>query len=222
MTAPSSPSDAAAPGLLAVVLDRALPLVAVSDQSSPRTNWVRDVVAAADRDPLAPWRAEVHRQHEAQAGGPIGAHVAAAFVLQYWCDVVAIPLAYAAELTGRVIADPGAWLGFELAGTGYPHRLVLPPEVRLEEGAEERDPWEGARAAYDEVVSAVVTHYAPEIKMSSQQRWGIVEDMWEAARRGAAGAAGRATGSMPQRQSCCFIFVLPGAQECSACPRRGH
>lgn len=219
MTASPSGADVHLP--LAAVLDRALPLLSVTDRPSERTTWVREVIARAGEDPLAPWRAEVHRQHEAQAGGPVGNHVAAAFVLQYWCDVAAVPIAYAAQLTGRIIAEPSAGLGFELAATGYPNRLVLPTEVTMQ-SAPESELWKLAQAAYVEVVSEVVTHYAPDIKMSSQQRWGVVEDMWQSARRGAAGAAGEITGAVPKRRSCCFIFLLPGANECSACPRHGY
>ena len=39
----------------------------------------------------------------------------AAFVLQWWCEVVATPLAYAAELASVVLDPSPTGLGFELA-----------------------------------------------------------------------------------------------------------
>ena len=48
-------------------------------------------------------------------GVRVKGHVPAAFVLQWWCEVVATPIAYAAELGPWVLVpDPGG-LGFELA-----------------------------------------------------------------------------------------------------------
>ncbi|XVX20963.1 (2Fe-2S)-binding protein [Actinomycetota bacterium] len=58
--------------------------------------------------------------------------------------------------------------------------------------------------------------------MSSRQRTGMVSDMWARAWESAtAQAQGR--GPVPQpRRSCCFIFALPGCEECAGCPRQGR
>ncbi len=219
---------------------------------SRATVWCTDVVerVRGGEDPLAPWR----RALATQQGSLDQPHIAAAFVLQWWCEVVAIPMAYAAELGPPALASGGAGLGFELAPGLYPHRLVLDParvvlawgspdaadpaQQALPDPAQQAlpDPAQQAlpdpaqpsraaaiaagRAAYDLLVSDVVRDFAPEVKMSSRQRWGVAQDVWTAAVRRAAGAAGRPTGPEQRRISCCFIYALPGMTECVSCPRR--
>ncbi|MDE9364955.1 (2Fe-2S)-binding protein [Luteipulveratus sp. YIM 133132] len=61
--------------------------------------------------------------------------------------------------------------------------------------------------------------YEPGVKMSSAHRAGSVEDAWQAAWAGASRAV---LGWAPPdrwRDSCCFIYALPGAHECARCPR---
>lgn len=198
-------------------LDAVLPWTRVGTTAAPATVRCADVLAAPG-DPLASWRAATHRQLEARHGCPVGAHVSAAFVLQWWCEAVATPLAYAAEL-GPWVLRGAAGLGFDLAPALYPGRIVLLPALSVEavEADEERS--ERARAAYGEVVDGVVARYAPEVKMSSLQRWGVVEDVWATSRLRARAAAGRDPGPLPRRVSCCFIYSLPGLRACVACPR---
>jgi hypothetical protein len=215
------------PGLDEVVraIDRALPFVTVSTEPSASTNWVADVVAQAAADPLAPWR----RALEATQGSQHKPHVAAAFVLQWFCDVVATPMAYAAELGPWILVPSPAGLGFELAPGLYPSRIILRPgDVRVAEApdADSADrsreaALEASSAAYGQLVADVARHFAPDVKMSSRQRWGLVDDMWAAAVRNAAGAAGRTVGPW-RRVSCCFIVALPGMQACAGCPRLGQ
>jgi hypothetical protein len=229
VTVPSLPEVARA-------LDRALPFVTVSTEPSAATTWVGDVIArsAAGADPLAPWRRALsgsqHSEHKP--------HVAAAFVLQWWCDVVATPLAYAAELGPWVLLPSPTGLGFELAPGLYPSRIVLlPGAVEVVPGEQAGvDPGTGSgrssgsdarrsaaleasSAAYDRLVSGVARNFAPDVKMSSRQRWGVVSDRWVAAVRAARVAAGRPVGPEQRRISCCFIVALPGMEACAACPR---
>ena len=92
--------------------------------------WFADVTsrARAGGDPLAPWRAALRSQQERLHGVPVPPHVPAAFVLQWWCEVAATPLAYAVRLgEGVVVPDPGG-LGFELAAGLHPHRIVVDPD----------------------------------------------------------------------------------------------
>jgi hypothetical protein len=203
------------------VVDRALPHVTVSTDASARTTWVADVNAhvAAGADPLAPWRQAL----AARQGSEHRPHVAAAFVLQWWCEVVATPLAYAAELASVVIAPAPTGLGFELASGLYPSRIVLRPgHVVVKPANHSREAaLEASSAAYRQLVTAVVRDYAPEVKMSSRQRWGVVGDVWATAVRGAAGAGGRPV-EPARRTSCCFIVALPGMQACASCPRLGQ
>lgn len=199
-------------------LDAALPWTRVGTAPGPATVRCADVVARGAEDPLGPWRAATHAQQELRHGVRVGPHVPAAFVLQWWCEVVATPIVYAAELGSWVLRGADG-LGFELAAGLHPEHLVLLPGLSVEEVGTEEERNARARTAYREVVDGVVASYAPGVKMSSRQRWGVVEDVWLAARRGALGAAGACVGPQPWRVSCCFIYALPGLRACAACPR---
>lgn len=209
--------------VLVQLLDRALPHLRVRATGGDTTLWCADVLAhvhAGDPDPLAPWR----RALEEQQGSHGVPHVAAAFVLQWWCEAVAVPMAYAAELASVVLVTEGGRprLGLELAPGLYPETIVLDPDrVGVETHPNGRGAaLEAGSAAYRRVVEDVVRDFAPDVKMGSRQRWGVVSDVWRTAAHRAAGAAGRVTGPDPRRVSCCFIYALPGMNECSVCPRR--
>lgn len=207
---------------LADRLDRALPFTGVGTATGPRTIPCADVVERAADDPLAGWRAATGRQLEARHGVRVRPHVPAAFVLQWWCEVVATPTAYAARLGPWVLRGPGG-LGFELAQALHPERLVLLPDLSVEVVGPVADRISRARAAYREVVDPVVRAFAPDVKMSSRQRWGVVEDTWATALRRATEATQSPRtppGPDPWRTSCCFIYALPGLRACAACPRR--
>ena len=205
-------------------VDRSLPFTTVTPDASTATTWCADVLAhvRAGADPLAPWREALREQMARRHGVPVAPHVPAAFVLQWWCEVAATPLAHAAALGPWVLAPDASGLGFELAPGLYPHRIVVDPArtaVVVEPDAARRAV--RARAVYDGLVHEVVGAFAPEVRIGSRQRWGVVEDMWANASRLAAGAAGQPTGPEPRRVSCCFIYALPGMRECAACPRSG-
>jgi hypothetical protein len=206
-------------------VDRALPFTTVTTSASEATVWCGDVIehVRSGSDPLAPWRASLGRQMEQRHSTVVAPHIPAAFVLQWWCEVVATPIAYAAELGPWVLVpDPGG-LGFELAPGLNPHRIVIAPartSLDVEEDSALRRT--KSRTAYGRIVSEVVAAFAPEVKMGSRQRWGVVDDMWSTAARLGAGAAGATVGPEARRRSCCFIYALPGMRECAACPRNAR
>jgi len=209
------------------LVDRALPFTTLTCRASPATVWNADVVAhvRAGADPLAPWRSALHAQMEQRNAATVPPHVPAAFVLQWWCEVAASPMAYAAVLGPWLLVPSGAGLGFELAPALNPFRIVVAPDrTSLEVQEDPARRLELARTAYLGLVSEVVTAYAPDVRMGSRQRWGVVGDMWDTAVRLARGAAGESVGAEPTRVSCCFIYAIPGMHECAACPRsgRGH
>ena len=189
--------------------------------------------ARAGGDPLAPWREALRAQQERLNGVPVPPHVPAAFVLQWWCEVAATPLAYAVRLgEGVVVPDPGG-LGFELAAGLHPHRIVVDPDRLSVEpaaaaggpeaptGAGAEQALERARTAYLGLVEDVVRGFAPDVVMGSRQRWGVVDDVWQTAVRLADGAAGVAVGPAPQRVSCCFIYVAARHARVRVVPARG-
>lgn len=207
------------------IVDRALPFTTLTCEPSPATVWCADVVAhvRAGSDPLAPWRSALLAQLEQRHGVRVREHVPAAFVLQWWCEVVATPIAYAAALGPWVLFPSGSGLGFELAAGLNPHRVVVDPAgVELTVEAEPGRRLERGHTAYLGLVSEVVTAYAPTVRIGSRQRWGVVTDMWDTAVRLAQGAAGESVGPEPTRVSCCFIYALPGMRECASCPRSGR
>ena len=167
-------------------VDRALPFTTLTTSSSAATVWCADVVAhvRAGSDPLAPWRAALRAQLERRHDVTVAPHIPAAFVLQWWCEVAATPIAYAAQLgPWLLVPDPGG-LGFELASGLNPDRIVVEPgrtSLELDEDPGRRSA--RGRAAYGELVSEVAAAFAPGVKMSSHQRWGVVEDMWSVACR---------------------------------------
>lgn len=193
-------------------LDAALPWSTATPHPSPATVWCADIAARASSDPLSGWR----RALAEQQGSVARPHVAAAFVLQWWCESVATPVAYAAQLASVVLAAQGAGLGIELAPGLYPDRFVIDPaSVSVSEVERKEACLEQGRAAYLSLVSDVVTAYAPDVRASTRQRWGIVEDVWRTA---VARAQDRPD---PRRVSCCFIYALPGMHPCAVCPRLG-
>ena len=207
------------------VVDRALPFTTLTCEPSSATVWCADVVAhvRAGSDPLAPWRAALLAQLEQRHGTRVREHVPAAFVLQWWCEVVATPIAYAAALGPWLLVPSGAGLGFELAAGLNPHRVVVEPAaVHLTVDDEPGRRLERGHTAYLGLVSEVVAAYAPQVRMGSRQRWGVVTDMWDTAVRLAQGAAGGSVGPERTRLSCCFIYALPGMRECASCPRSGR
>ena len=150
-------------------------------------------------------------------------HVPAAFVLQWFCEVAATPIAYAAVLGPWVVVPSDAGLGFELAAGLHPHRVVIDPaRVDLVVDEDRASRLERGHTAYLALVSEVVAAYAQDVRMGSRQRWGVVSDMWDTAVRLARGAAGESVGAEPARVSCCFIYALPGMRECASCPRSGR
>ena len=206
-------------------VDRALPFTTTTCDASPATVWFADVAAhvRAGSDPLEPWRSALRGQMEQRHDVVVPRHVPAAFVLQWFCEVAATPIAYAAVLGPWLLVPSDAGLGFELAAGLHPHRVVIDPaRVDLVVDEDRASRLERGHTAYLALVSEVVAAYAPDVRMGSRQRWGVVSDMWDTAVRLARGAAGESVGTEPARVSCCFIYALPGMRECASCPRSGR
>ena len=151
---------------------------------------------------------------------PAPPQVAAAFVLQHLLSIPAQAGAFAAA-TGPWRVDLGTLddtgLSCDLAPGLYPERVgfrsVQPAttdrEVRIEE----------ARTAYRALGTVIASSYDVGVKMSSRQRLGMVDDVWEMALREAMAATGEGWGETVERRSCCLIYALPGCHECAGCPR---
>lgn len=168
-----------------------------------------------DEDPR-PWQAGVLADHRRWYGPDAPAQVAGAFVLQYLLQVPAHAAASAAAVGLRV----GSLLDvtFEV-GEGNAPRVV---ELGcLEPGAGRLEPdLAGAEADYRAVALPLADGYVSTRRMSSQQRRGMVADMWEEAAADVSARAGHRDPTMRRRVSCCLIYALPGCVDCAACPRR--
>ena len=145
----------------------------------------------AGADPLEPWRAALRTQMGAASRRAGAAARARRLRAPVGCEVAATPIAYAASLGPWLLVPSrgglGVGLGFELAPGLSPHRIVVDPDATsLEVDDDPARRLERGHAAYLALVSEVVTAYAPDVRMGSRQRWGVVDDMW--AHGGAAGA----------------------------------
>lgn len=169
-------------------------------------------------DPTS-WQERLHDQNERWYPGSDAPQVAAAFVLQYLLQVPAQTLAYAVGL-GPWIPSPSQ-LTFDLGPGGSPTRIHLgsllsvtasePLEGSAEAvtGGRERE----AEGLYREVAEPLATAYASIAPIGPRTRAAMVTDMWRLAL-----AKGRAV----ERESCCFLYALPGCHECAGCPRQGR
>ena len=96
---------------------------------------------------------------------------------------------------------------------------LYPVAVQVRPGGHRRieddlDRHEAAWSGYRVTGSAIATDFPAPTKMSSRQRLGMVEDMWEQ-------ALARLVGhNPPRRRSCCLMYALPGLDACAGCPRR--
>lgn len=136
-----------------------------------------------------------------------------AFVLQHHLDPFAQVVATAA-VRGSWVLDPdpcGWWITLEPTYL-YPVRVrVATGESRQVEDVADR--LDAAAAGYRATGRRIAEAFPATEKMSSHQRLGMVDDMWEKAIHRLVG------GPPPQRESCCLMYALPGLTECTGCPR---
>ncbi|KGN30999.1 hypothetical protein N802_05185 [Knoellia sinensis KCTC 19936] len=166
------------------------------------------------------WREEITAQNSRLYAVPAPPQVAAAFVLQHLLSIPA-QIAALAAATGPWEVDLGTidspLISCDLADGMYPERLGF---LSVKSASADRDTRiAGARTAYRILGNAIADAYEPGVKMSSRQRFGMVDDLWAMAERDARAATGDGWGAVVERQSCCFIYALPGCQECAGCPR---
>lgn len=161
------------------------------------------------------WIEEYARVTERQSGvAPPG--MPSAFVLQHHLDPFAQVVATAAVRGEWVLdPDPGRWW-ITLEPT-----YLYPLRVRVAKGAARHLPsvaerLDAAAAGYREAGRRIATAFPAAEKMSSRQRLGMVDDMWEIALHRLVG------GPPPQRQSCCLMYSLPGLHPCTGCPREAE
>jgi len=170
-------------------------------------------------DPTAWWRESVGKAQERRYHEAPPPQVGAAFVLGWYLQVVAIPVAFAAVMRDWLPDSSPSALRFDLDDhefypmaesiggenvTRVPH-----PQLRLIK----------AREAYEAHAMRFADSYDAGVKMSSKQRYGLVRDTWaaslDAARTSFLGEPSR----LELRESCCFIYALPHAITCARCPR---
>ncbi len=175
-------------------------------EESVRRAGLIDVSAAVEGqrvgdDPTSTWRLSLWRWHRA-GYGDVPASVAVTFVAQWVLQSVACAVV-AADRSGGHLGSP---LGLHIATDAiafYPKEVLIEPAELLSGRA--GDP----HAAYRSAALAFIDTYRPDMPMSSRQRYGLVHDVWQAAT-----VNGRA-----RRQSCCFLYALPGMRVCASCPR---
>jgi FhuF 2Fe-2S C-terminal domain len=194
-------------------------LVQPGDGGDPDLPWSCAAVIgaqAAGADPTAPWRGAVRQSMARQYDAAPPVATPAAFVLQWYLEVPATIAAYTATL-GPWLADVSpAALSFDLApARHYPERIQLRRVHPLDPDVDRDSRLGAARTAYEHHAIAFAEAYDPGPRLGPQQRQGMVRDVWSM-------SVARAAGSLaPRRESCCFIYALPGARACAGCPRVG-
>ena len=174
----------------------------------------------AGEDPTRPWRVAVAEQYGVQYGVEPPVRVAAMLVLLWYVSVPAQIAATAIALTGGSADVSPSGLAFRRHPTQhYPDAIVLlpGPELSVTEAA----------AAAKAHTRAFVDSYRPGVKIGSKQRYGAIADEFAGALRLCADAphldaAKQVLGvdpDEPLRESCCFIYALPGLTPCAGCPR---
>lgn len=192
MSNSATPDSATSPdrGLVAE-LSRAHPFLDFGGDGQP--------LPFLDDDPI-PWQRRLHAQNQSWYPGSDAPQVSAAFVLQYLLQVPAQTMAYAVSL-GLPMPSP-AELTFDLGPGGSPTGIrlgaLLPVTdlVAAERGAS------GDRGAPRHGIPIDCLH-----RSTGASR--LVTDMWAQAVAG---------GRPVDRESCCFLYALPGCHECG-CPR---
>lgn len=189
---------------------------------SARHGWLRfrstghPLSTRLDDDPR-PWQAVIVATHRRWYGPDAPLQVAGAFVLQYLLQVPAHAAAAAAGVGMRLPGLPD--LTVDLGPGGAPRLVELgavepagvgPLEPRLAQ----------AEADYLAVADPLARAYVSTRRMSTQQRRGMVTDMWTEAARAVRSTTGAFALAEPRRVSCCLIYALPGCVACSGCPRQ--
>ena len=189
---------------------------------SARHGWLRfrsegrPLPSCLDDDPRH-WQQHVLRDHRTWYGADAAPQVSGAFVLQYLLQVPAHTAAAAAGVGMRVRRLDR--LTFEISRNGVP-RLVELGELEATPGADLDAALAVAERDYRRVAEPLAGAYVSTRPMSSQQRAGMVTDMWREADRSVRSAAGRFDPAESRRVSCCLIYALPGCVECAGCPRQ--
>ena len=211
----------------------------VADQLTARLGWLNVTVhghnsplpwSCADvlngqesgQDPTFGWRDALTRRTTRHYGQVTPPRVSAAFVLLWYLDLLAYPAAYAAALGPWVLDSSAPALRFDLADPE-----LYPCDVSIAGGdvltvADRAERESLAQQRYVEHAQRFATSYDAGVKMSSKQRLGAVRDTWAIASRRAAEACLSSAPQPRMRESCCFIFALPGALTCATCPRRAR
>ena len=186
----------------------------------PSTTWQRlDTVDAVA------WQRGLVEQNAGWYPDTDAPQVAAAFALQYLLQVPAHTLAYAVRL-GRRASSPTVWwpdpgsLEFTIGPNLVPDRIRLPaisPEgSEFASGRLETRPEANSRPGqtlaerdYRAVAEPFAAAYPSIVRLGTATRQGMVTDMW----------AGALADGPVARESCCFLYALPGCHECAGCPR---
>jgi FhuF 2Fe-2S C-terminal domain len=210
---------------LAALLDGLAPWLTVRTAPKvPGPEWISCAATLsaqlAGEDPTASWRAVLASEYGRQYRIDPPRQVAAMFVLMWYVGVPARIASASSALTGYAPDVSPERIAFRLHPTQhYPAEVALLPGPVL--------PAVEAAAASDEHCRAFVDSYRSGVKLGSRQRYGAIADEYRTAIKACAGSpyasqAARVFGVDPGvtvRDSCCFIYALPGVTACSTCPR---
>lgn len=162
------------------------------------------------------WQEALHTQNQHWYPEADAPQVAAAFALQYLLQVPAQTMAYAVA-HGPWLAAPES-LTFDLGAGGSPVRVHLGRLDLLDPGLSAGERLKLAEEAYLAFARPLATAYPAIVHLGSLTRQGMVRDQWRIAVRDALGPKQHGA-ALVERESCCFLYALPGCVECAGCPR---
>lgn len=195
--------------------------VVLSDAAAPGPTELvcADVLAdqRAGGDPTAAWRAACAIEVERQTGATPPVALAPTFVLQWYLGALASATAHLTAAQDRLLPPRPESMTITLSAPGgYPVGVAVPVGAFEELALGRRERLARAGSAYRAHARAFVDSYRPGVKLSSRHRIGSMTDAWDA-------ALATVDDPIPPpawRESCCYIYAIPGAHECARCPRR--
>ena len=211
-------------GLADILADAVTWMSVRTADSVPGPEWVSCADLIADQqaggDPTYGWRTAAASDYARDYAIDPPVQVAAMFTLMWYVQVPALVAGVAAAATGVSPEVSPSALAFRRHPTAH-----YPAEVGLL--STEVVPLATAAEQLKAHTIAFLDSYQPAVKLGSLQRLGAVDDEVRAAIRlpdeaPYADQAAEAFGvSLEEklRTSCCYFYMLPNVNACTACPR---
>ena len=163
------------------------------------------------------WQQKLQTRNEEVNSSPPPA-LASATVLSQILGVIAATGVFGAAAAPAVVDVGVDALAFEVG----PHLLPVRIQVTSARPGPD-DParrLRAARAAFETVAEPLARALPTLAHFGQHQRGSMARDAWRLALRDARGIIGGPP--VVQRESCCYLYTIPGTTLCAGCPRAGR